>query len=223
MKYKNNHYGKLNLQIFADDGSGSGDGDGGGAGGDDGSDPDGDNGNEPVSFDDFLKGEGNQAEFDRRMQKAIDTAVTNAQSKWQALTDNKLTEAEKLAKMNREQKAEYKASKLEKQLEDMERKNALVEMSKTARKLLADEEINISDDLLSHLVSADAADTKASVESFAKMYKGAVQEAVKDALKGNPPKVGTGGKATVTRAQIDAIKNPSERQSMIAQHMDLYQ
>ena len=26
-----------------------------------------------MSFDDFLKGEGNQAEFDRRVQKAIDT------------------------------------------------------------------------------------------------------------------------------------------------------
>ena len=33
------------------------------------------------------------------MQKAIDTAVTNAQEKWQALTDDKLSEAERLAKI----------------------------------------------------------------------------------------------------------------------------
>ena len=34
---------------------------------------------EPLSFDDFLSQEGNQAEFDRRVQKAINTAVSNAQ------------------------------------------------------------------------------------------------------------------------------------------------
>lgn len=89
----------MNLQLFAEgDGAGTGDegGNGGGAGGA------GEEGNEPQSFDDFLKTGGNQAEFDRRVQKAVNTAVTNAQEKWQALTDDKLSEAEKLAKMTKE-------------------------------------------------------------------------------------------------------------------------
>ena len=126
----------INLQLFADgegDGSGAGDGneDGAGAGS-------GDGGNE-MSFDDFLGQAENQAEFDRRVQKAVNTAVTKAQEKWQALTDDKLSEAEKLAKMTKEEKSEYKTRKLEKELADLKRQNALSEMSKTARKMLADE------------------------------------------------------------------------------------
>ena len=215
MKYMNNHWRvpMSNLQLFAGEG-----GDDGGNNDDGGSDPE----DKPVSFDDFLKEEGNQAEFDRRVQKAVNTAVTNAQEKWKALTDDKLTEAEKLAKMTKEEKAEYKNRKLEKELEDLKRQNAVTEMAKTARKMLADEEINIPDELLGHLVSESAEDTKAAVEAFSRMYKTAVQAAVKDALKGNPPKGGTGGK-TMTKEQIMAISNPVERQRLIAENIALFQ
>ena len=210
-----------NLQLFTEpggDGGGSGEGNGAGAGADPGN-----NGNTTMSFDDFLKLEGNQSEFDRRVQKAIDTAVTNAQTKWKTLTDDKVSEAEKLAQMTKEEKVEYQNKKLEKELADLKRQNAITEMAKTARKMLADEEINIPDELLGHLVSESAEDTKTVVEAFAKMYKAAVQAAVKDALKGNPPKAGTGGKGTMTKEQILAVKNPSERQRLIAENMTLFQ
>lgn len=224
MKYKNNHYRwripMMNLQLFAEgegDGSGAGDGneDGAGAGA-------GDNGNE-LSFDDFLKEGDNQAEYDRRIQKAVNAAVTRAQEKWKALTDDKLSEAEKLAKMTKEEKAEYKTRQLEKELADLKRQNAVTEMAKTARKMLADEEINIPDELLGHLVSDNAEDTKTAVESFSKLYKAAVQAAVKDALKGNAPKGGSGGKGAVTKEQILAISNPIERQRLIAENIALFQ
>ena len=204
MKYKKNYYRwrppMINLQLFADgegDGSGAGDGneDGAGAGS-------GDSGNE-MSFDDFLGQAENRAEFDRRVQKAVNTAVTKAQEKWQALTDDKLSEAEKLAKMTKEEKAEYKNRKLEKEL--------------------ADEAINIPDELLAHLVSESAEDTKTAVEAFTKMYKDAVQAAVKDALKGNAPKGGSGGKGAVTKEQILAVSNPIERQRLIAENIALFQ
>lgn len=93
----------MNLQIFAEGGAGDGAGADGGNGGGAGAADQGEA--ELPSFDDFLKGEGNQAEFDRRVQKAIDTAVTKAQEKWQALTDDKLSEAERLAKMTKEEKS----------------------------------------------------------------------------------------------------------------------
>ena len=166
-----------------------------------------------------MKQEGNQAEFDRRVQKAIDTAVSNAQKKWKDIHDDKLSEAEKLAKMTNEEKAAYRMSQMEKELNAFKEKDTLAEMSKTARKMLSEDEINIPDELLSHLVSTDAEDTKQAVQAFAKLFK----DAVKDKLKGNPPKRGTGGKGTVTREQILAIKNPSERQRMIAEHMELFE
>ena len=129
MKFMNNHYG--NGQIFYapdnggaggsgnSDGAGAGDGNGGGTGGNAGGDGgNGENGGTLPSFDDFLKGDGNQAEFDRRVQKAIDTALGKARDKWQAMTDDKLSEAEKLAKMTKEEKAEYLRQKQEKELAD---------------------------------------------------------------------------------------------------------
>ena len=100
-----------NLQLFTEpggDGGGSGEGDGAGTGGDPGN-----NNNTTMSFDDFLKLEGNQSEFDRRVQKAVNTAVTNAQTKWKTLTDDKVSEAEKLAQMTNEEKANYRAKKAE--------------------------------------------------------------------------------------------------------------
>ena len=178
---------KLFLQLFTEgDDGGTGDGNGDGSGAEGGN-------NEPMSFDDFLAQEGNQAEFDRRVNKAIKTAVTKSEEKWKALTDDKLTEAEKLAKMTKEEKAEYRAKKAEKELEELKKMNARTELAKTARKMLADEDINIPDELLGNLVADDADGTKTAVESFAKMYKEAVQAAVKEAIKGKPPKAGTGG------------------------------
>lgn len=211
-----------NLQLFTEpggNGGGSGEGNGAGAGEDPGS-----NSNTTMSFDDFLKLEGNQSEFDRRVQKAIDTAVTNAQTKWKTLTDDKVSEAEKLAQMTKEEKAEYRANKSEKALEDMKRLNARTDMAKEARKMLKEEEINIPDELVMNLVAEDADGTKAAVEAFSTMYKEAVQNAVKDALKGKPPKAGNGGdKPPMTKEQILEVKNPSERQKLIAENITLFQ
>lgn len=56
------------------------------------------------------------------------------------------------------------------------------------------------------------------------MYKEAIQNAVKDALKGKPPKAGNGGdKPSMTKDQILAVKNPSERQKLIAENITLFQ
>ena len=91
------------------------------------------------------------------------------------------------------------------------------------RKMLADEEINIPDELLAHLVSESAEDTKTAVEAFAKMYKDAVQAAVKDALKGNAPKGGSGGKGAVTKEQILDMLDAGQYKELIAENIALFQ
>ena len=177
---------------------------------------------EPLSFDDFLSQEGNQAEFDRRVQKAINTAVTNAQKKWQTMTDGKVSEAEKLAQMTSEEKAEYRAKKAEQELADLKKQIALGDMAKTARKMLSEENITVPDEIIMNLVSDDAEKTKSSVEAFAKVFKDAVQAAVKESLRGNPPKASTGGTTTVTREQILAVKDRAERQRLIGENPQLF-
>lgn len=177
--------------------------------------------NDTISFDDFLKDPGNQAEFDRRVQKAIQTAVGNAQKKWQTVTDDKVSEAEKLAQMTREEKAEYKAKQLEKELNDLKHQNAVSDMAKTARKMLSEEEINAPDEIIFNLVSEDAEKTKSAVESFAKVFKEAVQNAVKDALRGTTPRAG-GKPPEITREQILNIKDTNERRRLMAENPDLF-
>lgn len=177
--------------------------------------------NEPLSFDDFLA-QGGQAEFDRRINKAVQTAVANAQKKWQTLTDSKVSEAEKLAQMTSEEKEKYRADKAEKELADLKRQIALGDMAKTARKMLSDEQITLPDEIIMNLVSDDAEKTKEAVEGFSKAFKEAVNAAVKEALRGNPPKAGSGGAKPITKDEIMAVKDRAERQKLIAENPQLF-
>lgn len=153
----------------------------------------------------------------------VDKIINRKFAEWEKKQQAKVDEATKLAEMNAQEKAEYKANQLEAELNRLKEKDTLAEMSKTARKMLAEEEINIPDELLSHLVSTDAEDTKNTVQAFAKLFKDAVQDAIKTKYKGEPPRKGTGGKSNMTKDQIMSVKDPIERQKLIAENMELFQ
>lgn len=187
----------MNLQLFAeggdgagaDGGNGGGSGDGEGAGGEGGT-----GGDTPPSFDDFLKTGGNQAEFDRRVQKAVNTAVTKAQEKWQALADDKLSEAEKLAKMTKEEKAQYMQQKREKELADREAAITRKELMAEAKNTLASD--GLPQELAEVLDYSDADTCKKSMEKVKEVFQRAVETAVEEKLKGGkPPKKAPGGDA----------------------------
>lgn len=185
---------KILLQLFGEgDGGGSEGGDGGGAGSGGEGGADGGKGTpEPMSFEDFLKLEGNQAEFDRRLQKAVSTAVSKAHEKWEILNDEKLSEAEKLAKMTKEEKAAYKTKKLEEELASLKREKEVAGLASEARKTLSDDGINIPDELLANLIGEDATKTKANVEAFTKLFNEAVNEIVKKKAQQDSPLEGGG-------------------------------
>ena len=177
----------MNLQLFAEGGDGAGAGEGNGGGSGEGTGGEGDN---PPSFDDFLKTGGNQAEFDRRVQKAVNTAVTNAQEKWQALTDDKLSEAEKLAKMTKEEKAQYMQQKKEKELSEREAAITRKELMAEARNTLACD--GLPQELAEVLNYTDADACKKSMETVKTAFQKAVEAAVEEKLKGGkPPKKAT--------------------------------
>ena len=175
-EFKHEHKMKMRLQFFADPG-----GNGGGPEGGD------DNGarTEPVSFDDFLAEEGNQAEFDRRVQKAVNTAVTNAQEKWQALADDKLSEAEKLAKMTKDEQKTYMQNKRDKELSDREAAVTRSELMAEAKNNLSDEGLPV--ELAEVLNYTDADACKKSMETVKKAFQTAVEKAVDEKLKGGKP------------------------------------
>jgi hypothetical protein len=72
------------------------------------------------------------------------------------------------------------------------------------------------------MVTTDAEETKAAVDAFAKAFKDAVESAVKDRLKGEPPRKGTGGAASMTKEQILAIKDPELRQKKMLENRHLF-
>lgn len=171
----------MTLQLFAE-----GDGDGAGGGNVSGAGASGEGtSSEPLSFDGFLAQEGNQAEFDRRVQKAIDTAVSNAQQKWQALTDDKLSETEKLAKMNKEEKAAYMQQKKEKELSDRESAVARKELMAEAKNTLAEKKLPAG--LAEVLNYTDAETCNKSIAAVEKTFQAAVEAAVQERLKGGEP------------------------------------
>lgn len=200
----------MNLQIFADDGGDGGgagsDGNDGGAGGEEGTGGDGaggDGGTEPPSFDDLLKS-GHQAEFDRRVQQAINTALTNAQEKWQALTDDKLSEAEKLAKMTKEEKSEYLRQKQEKELAAREAAITRKELMAEAKNTLAEKKLPAG--LAEVLNYADADSCNKSIAAVEKAFQEAVESAVQDRLKGGtPPKKAPEGTDAELAKQVEAL------------------
>lgn len=189
---------RMLLQIFAeggDSGSGGPGGEGGGApgGGDGGSGgKEGGSGSEPLSFEAFLKQEGNQAEFERRVKAAVDAAVSGVEEKWKALTDDKLSEAEKLAKMTEKERAEYEKKKLQDELDALKHEKEVAGLATEARKTLSEDGINIPDELLANLIGKDAAKTKANVEAFTKLFNDAVNEVVKKKAQQDTPPEGGG-------------------------------
>ncbi len=154
---------------------------------------------EVKTFDDILSNKEYQAEFDRRVQKAIETA----KGKWQEINDAEKSEAEKLEKMNKEQKLEYQAQK-----EKKEKENALAELNSYKLKeqallIASDKGLDVS--LLSFFnfktEKAEELDEKINEISIA--FNKAVEKAVNEKLKEDTPITKTTSnieKKTIARA-----------------------
>ena len=129
-------------------------------------------------------------------------------------------EAERLKNMTEQEKKDHKMEELQRQVDDLRKKDAMSKMSATARTMLSEKDINVNDDLIGMLVSEDAETTKSTVETFISAFQAAVNKAVKDALKGEAPR--KGGAPGLTKEQILQVKDRTERQRLIQENMHLF-
>lgn len=152
--------------------------------------------------------------------KDVNDIVNRKYGEWKKQEQKKVDEAKKLATMNAQQKAEYERDQLQKELNDYKQKEALSEMTKEARKMCSDKGITVSDSILELLVTTDADKTKKAVDDFVSLFQTAVDNAVKDKLKGKTPqrKINSG----ITKDQIMKVQNRTERQKLIRENMDLF-
>ena len=144
------------------------------------------------SFDDILKDKKYQSEFDKRVAKALETARGKWETDYQAKVEEAKTEAEKLAKMNAEQKAKYAEEKRVAELEKREKDITTRELRATAFETLAEK--NLPKELVDILNYSDAEQCNKSIEAVEKAFQTAVERAVNEKLRGKqtPNKGGQG-------------------------------
>ena len=132
-------------------------------------------------------------------------------------------EAEKLAKMNQEEKEKYEFEKLKQELDAYKRKDTFYSLSKEAGKMLSEHGIQANDELLQFVVKDDAEGTQSAVNAFVDVFNKAVESQVKQALSGNAPRVNTGTNTGWTKEKIMQEKDTQKRQKLIADNLELFQ
>lgn len=193
---------RMNLQLFAEagDGAGTGEGEGGTAGA---GDPPGDTGQKPKTFDEILSEGTYKADFDRKLQEELEAQ----RSKLEVLFNDKATEAEKLARMTKEEKAQYMQQKQEKDLKERETAITRRELMAEAKNMLAEK--NIPAELSEVLNYTDADSCSKSIEAIEKAFQKAVEQGVQERLKGGTPIKKAPQGASFTREQV-AVMSPDE-------------
>ncbi|MED9912654.1 MAG: DUF4355 domain-containing protein, partial [Ruminococcus sp.] len=107
------------------------------------------------------------------------------------------------------------------QLQALQKQVEAAQMQKTAREMLSEKGIHLPDSLVAAVVAEDAKTTKTQVEAFATLFTEAVENAVKERLKGEPPKTGASGR--MTKEQIFAIPDEGKRLQAIRDNMNLFE
>ena len=130
-------------------------------------------------------------------------------------------EARKLAEMDEDKKREYEHQKMAEELEALKADKVRSEMSATARKMLSEQNITVSDGIVHSLITEDAESTKANIDAFSEAFNNAVNKEVEARLKGQTPKK-LGGNKPLTKQDILSIKDEGERRKAVAENLDLF-
>lgn len=195
---------RLNLQHFAEQGDNPQ------------GEPDTDN-----QTDENLEGKDDQQGEKTFTQEEVDQILKERLAREKKNKEDAVKEAEKLAKMNKDQKAEYEREQMQKELDAYKAKEARNEMKQTAKDMLKEKDIGADDDLL-EIVTADTADqTSENVKAFTDVLNRMVKEQIQAKLTQGTPKSfqATG---SMTREDIMNIKDDSQRQRAIAQNRHLF-
>jgi len=188
----------LNIQLFAEGGEGEGQ-----SGADGGNAAGGAGAKEPSLKELLTTNKVLQSEFDKAITKSLETARSNWEKEAEDRLNQKLSEAEKLAKMNKDEKDNYQRQLADKQLKDREAQITRRELQATAKETLIEKGLS---PLLADILNHESADTVAkSIEHVKDVFEKAVQEQVASVMKQNAVP-GRGNQPTGGEADIDTWK-----------------
>ena len=142
------------------------------------------------------------------MEKIIKERV----SREKKAAEKAVAEAEKLAKMNADEKREHERQKLEEELAEYKRKDQYYSLSREATNMLHEHGITADDELLGMIVKDTAEDTQTAVNSFVTLLNTKVEEGVKQALSGKSPKVHARTEKVITAEEFKNMTYPEKVQ-----------
>jgi len=117
----------------------------------------------------------------------IDKRLERERKDAQARIDKAVTEAQKLAKMSADERAEHERQELQKALAQREAEITKRELRAEAKSQLSDKGLPV--ELAEVLPYTDADPTNAALAAVEKVFRQAVEKGVTERLKGNAPKV----------------------------------
>lgn len=126
-----------------------------------------------------------QQELDAIVTQRLDRAQKDAERRIQ----DAVTEAQKLAKMNEEERTKHETEKREADLLAREQEITKRELRAVALETLGEK--NIPKELADILPYSNAEALSAAIEAVEKSFRAAVEKSVTDRMRGDPPKVNT--------------------------------
>ncbi|MCA1025779.1 DUF4355 domain-containing protein [Cytobacillus kochii] len=162
-----------------------------------------------------------QAETDRKVSKALETAKAKWQSEFEAKLEQEKTEAEKLAKMSESERlqAQFESEKEKFEQERQQFMRERLELE-TVKELSTR---NLPTEFSRFVLGNDAEATKNNLDLFQTQFQQAVEKAVNEKLKGQVPKssTGTGLEGTMTKEQFNKL-GYKDRLALYQSNPDLY-
>lgn len=135
------------------------------------------------SFEELLEDKDYQSAFDKKIAQSLQTA----KAKWDEDSKTKMAEAERLAKMDKEEKAKYEKEKYEKEIAELKRKDNARTLKDEAINIASQKEIPISYLNLFNFESMTAEQVKSAIETIEQLRNKDRETYINNAVKQKTP------------------------------------
>lgn len=141
-----------------------------------------------------------EEEVQELLQRETDRRVTAALKKQERKNADAVREAQKLAKMNDEDRREYEYQQRVAALEAKEKEFALLENKNEASKILAEKGLSLA--LVDFIVAEDADTMAANIKTLETAFKASVKAEVEKRMGGATPKKAIPTNKTITQEEF---------------------
>lgn len=160
-----------------------------------------------------------QEEVDALLQQEADRRVSSALKKAEKKNQEKIKEAEKLAKLSEQERFQYELEQREKKIAEKEKQMALMENKAEASKALNDRGISIA--LADFVVAEDADTMMENIKLLEDEFKKSVKAEVEKRLAGSSPKKNLGDSKGMTKEEFMKLSFGKQTE-LLNMNPDLY-